>query len=187
MLSHLQGVHEIRTSQLGQPIPATALRLQQIRLSHHRKVRNLQLHALAPTEVRVLTHDYAADQPPDDFRLFCSEPWTPARMALFGPLPASPIKTHITGAMQENDIKIALVLSFHSISVTRNFGGVSSTPTPATGSSSPYSTAKTALNFNAEEITPRKLEVSRSIWAGTQVQYSLSKVAKQLGRSPIHR
>ncbi len=57
-----------------------------------------------PAEVFVLTYDYVSDQPLDDFRVFFGDPWTPERMALFGPLPASPTKTRFTGFMQVGDV-----------------------------------------------------------------------------------
>ncbi|CAH1001852.1 hypothetical protein LEM8419_02760 [Neolewinella maritima] len=60
--------------------------------------------AYAPSEVYVLTFDYQSEQELDDFRVFFGDPWTPARMSLFGPLPANPTTGRFTGFMQQGDI-----------------------------------------------------------------------------------
>ncbi len=51
----------------------------------------------------MLQYDYAGDAL-DDFRVFFGEPWDPARMALFGPLPGAATDTTFTGFMSEGDI-----------------------------------------------------------------------------------
>lgn len=55
-----------------------------------------------PERTYVLQYDYTGDEL-DDFRVFFGQPWDPARMALFGPLPAAPTTTRFTGFMSEGD------------------------------------------------------------------------------------
>ncbi|NJC28321.1 DUF5722 domain-containing protein [Neolewinella antarctica] len=59
--------------------------------------------AYDPATTYVLQYDYFGDAL-DDFRVFFGEPWTPTRMAEFGPLPAAATATRFTGFMQEGDV-----------------------------------------------------------------------------------
>lgn len=56
--------------------------------------------AYDPQRTFVVTFDYVCPSGLDDMRIFFGAPWTPARMATFGPLPAAATKTRFTGFMQ---------------------------------------------------------------------------------------
>ncbi len=55
-----------------------------------------------PEQTYVLQYNYTGDAL-DDFRVFFGQPWDPARMSLFGPLPGAATPTRFTAFMPEGD------------------------------------------------------------------------------------